>query len=178
MRRTLNIKNKLGFIDGNISKPTDSSDPFFTPGERCNDMIIAWTQHSISFEQRSTIAHANTVANVWNDLRGRFSIQNAPHIFQLTKAISSLVQDVDYVSIYYNTLKSYWDELEIYEPMPLCTCGSVKILTDYNHRSKVMQFLMGLQDSYDSIRAQMLLYDSLPTLNRVLSLIQQEERHK
>ncbi|XP_041025318.1 uncharacterized protein LOC121265695 [Juglans microcarpa x Juglans regia] len=148
MRRALNIKNKLSFIDGNISKPTDSFDPLFTPWEYCNDMIIDWIQHSIGFEHRLTIAHADIATNVWTDLRERFSIQNAPRIFQLTKAISSLVQNADSVSVYYNTLKSYWDELEIYEPMPLCTCGSVKTLTDYNHRTKVMQFLMRLLRLY------------------------------
>ncbi|KAF5468774.1 hypothetical protein F2P56_012899 [Juglans regia] len=157
MRRALNIKNKLGFIDGRISKPIQDSDPLLIPWERCNDMIIAWIQHSVGSEHRSSIAHADTAANVWKDLRERFSIQNAPRIFQLTKSISSLIQDNESVSQYYNQLKSFWDELEIYEPMPTCTCGSLMTLTGYNHRHKVMQFLMGLQDSYDAIRAQILL---------------------
>ncbi|XP_042988862.1 uncharacterized protein LOC122316411 [Carya illinoinensis] len=151
MRRALNIKNKLGFLESKISKPLDS-DPLFLPWERCNDMIIAWLQNSVGPDLRPAIAHAETAAEVWNDLRERFSIKNAPHIFQLTKAVSSLTQDTDSVSIYYNKLKGYWDELEVYEPMPLCTCGSVKTLMEYHHCHKVMQFLMGLQDSYDAIR--------------------------
>ncbi|XP_042984118.1 uncharacterized protein LOC122313306 [Carya illinoinensis] len=175
MRRALNIKNKLGFLESKISKPLDS-DPLFLPWERCNDMIIAWLQNSVGPDLRPTIAHAETAAEVWSDLRERFSIKNAPRIFQLTKAVSSLTQDTDSVSIYYNKLKGYWDELEVYEPMPLCTCGSVKALMEYHHCHKVMQFLMGLQDSYDAIRAQILLSDPLPSLNRVFSLIQQEER--
>ncbi|KAF5455030.1 hypothetical protein F2P56_024649 [Juglans regia] len=141
-------------------------------------MIIAWIQHSVGSEHRSSIAHADTAANVWKDLRERFSIQNAPRIFQLTKSISSLIQDNDSVSQYYNQLKSFWDELEIYEPMPTCTCGSLRTLTGYNHRHKVMQFLMGLQDSYDAIRAQILLQEPLPPLNRIISLVQQEERRR
>lgn len=90
MRRTLNLKNKLGFIDGKISKPTNFSNHFLIAWERCNDMIIVWIQHSISFEHRSTIAHVDTASNIWNDLHEHFSIQNGPRIFQLTKAISSL----------------------------------------------------------------------------------------
>ncbi|KAF5444870.1 hypothetical protein F2P56_033966 [Juglans regia] len=62
--------------------------------------------------------------------------------------------------------------------MPLCTCGSVTTLMKYTHRNKVMQFLMGLNDSYDAIRAQILLHDDLPALNRVISLVQQEERRR
>ncbi|XP_040996208.1 uncharacterized protein LOC121242410 [Juglans microcarpa x Juglans regia] len=154
MRRALNIKNKLGFIDGTIVKPTSNSDPLYAPWERY------------------------TATHVWNDLRERFSIQNAPRIFQLSKSISSLTQEDDFVSQYYNKLKCFWDELEIYEPMPICTCGSVKTLLEYTHKNKVMQFLMGLNDSFDSIRAQILLHDPLPTLNRVLSIVQQEERRR
>lgn len=69
MRRALNIKNKLGFVNGTITKPTNTSDPLFAPWERCNDMVISWIQHSVSSEHRSSIAHAETAASVWNDLR-------------------------------------------------------------------------------------------------------------
>ncbi|XP_042958217.1 uncharacterized protein LOC122293829 [Carya illinoinensis] len=151
MRQALNIKNKLGFIDGTITKPQNTSDPLYAP----------WEPES-----------------VWNDLRERFSIHNAPRIFQLAKSISSSTQDSDSISRYHNKLKTFWDELEIYEPMPTCTCGAVKTLLDYTHTHKVMQFLIGLDDSYDSVRAQILLQDPLPPLNRVLSLVQQEERRR
>ncbi|XP_040987640.1 uncharacterized protein LOC121235357 [Juglans microcarpa x Juglans regia] len=178
MRWALTIKNKLRFINGKILKPSTTADPLYAPWERCNNMVIAWIQQLVNFEHQSSIAHAETAASLWNDLCERFSIQNAPRIFQLTKSISSLTQDDDSVSQYYNKLKSFWDELEIYEPIPSCTCGAVKTLMDYTHRSKVMQFLMGLNDSYDSIRAQILLNDLLLALNRVLSLVQQKERHR
>ncbi|XP_041000737.1 uncharacterized protein LOC121246612 [Juglans microcarpa x Juglans regia] len=178
MHRTLNIKNKLGFIDGTITKPPNTSDPLYAPWECCNDMIIAWIQHSVSSDLRSSIAHADTAESVLNDLKERFSIQNAPRIFQLAKSIFSSTQDSDSISQYHNKLKTLWDELEICEPMPTCTCGAVKTLLDYTHTHKLMQFLIGLDDSYDSVRAQSLLQDPLPPLNRVLSLVQQEERRQ
>ncbi|KAF5460339.1 hypothetical protein F2P56_020217 [Juglans regia] len=175
MRRVLNIKNKFGFVDGKITKPTNTSNPIYSAWERCNDVIIVWILHYISSEHRLNIAHAKTVANVWKALQERFSIQNFLRIFQLTKSISSSTQNTDSISQYYNKLKSYWDELEIYEPMSACTCRVVNTLLESIHRGKVMQFLMGLDDSFDSVRAQILLYDPLPPLNHVLSLVQQEE---
>lgn len=73
------MKNKLSFVDGRITKPTDASDPLFTLWERCNDMIITWIQHSVGLEHRSSIAYVDdSAARVWNDLWERFSIQNAP----------------------------------------------------------------------------------------------------
>ncbi|KAF5441800.1 hypothetical protein F2P56_036989 [Juglans regia] len=178
MRRSLNIKTKLGFIDGTITKPPNTSDPLYAPWEHCNDMIIAWIQHSVSSDLRSSIAHADIAESVWNDLKEHFSIQNAPRIFQLAKSISSSTQDSNSISQYHNKLKTFCDELEIYEPMLTCTCGAVKTLLDFTHTYKVMQFLIGLDDSYDSFRAQSLLQDPLPPLNRVLSLVQQEERRR
>ena len=41
-----------------------------------------------------------------------------------------------------------------------------------------MRFLMGLNDSYLAIRGQILLYEPLPDINRVLSLILQEEKQR
>lgn len=172
MRRALKTKKKLGFIDGKIPKPYNDSDEFYAPWECCNDMIITWIQHSVGLEHRSSIAHAYTTANIWNDLREWFSIQNAPRIFQLIKSISSLTQDDTSVSQYYNQLKGFWDELEIYEPMSIRSCGVVKTLLGYSHKSRVIQLLMELDISYDSVRAQILLHDPLLPLNRVLSLVQ------
>ena len=42
----------------------------------------------------------------------------------------------------------------------------------------VMTFLMGLNESYSQIRAQILLIDHLPSINKVFSFIIQEERQR
>lgn len=63
------------------SKLSSTANPLSAPWERCNDMLIAWIQRSVGFEHRSSIAHAETAAVLWNDLRERFSIQNASRIF-------------------------------------------------------------------------------------------------
>ena len=47
---------------------------------------------------------------------------------------------------------------------------------DYLQQEFVMQFLMGLNESFAHVRAQILLLDHLPPLNKVLYLVVQEER--
>ena len=42
----------------------------------------------------------------------------------------------------------------------------------------VMTLLMGLNESYSQIRAQILLIDHLPSINKVFSFIIQEERQR
>ena len=41
-----------------------------------------------------------------------------------------------------------------------------------------MKFLVVLNDSYASVRGQILLIKSLPTVNKVFSLVSQEERQR
>ncbi|KAL4597734.1 hypothetical protein ACB092_11G010400 [Castanea dentata] len=51
-----------------------------------------------------------------------------------------------------------------------------KKLSDLQHQDLVMQFLVGLNDSYAQVRAQILLMDPLPSINELYSLLIQEER--
>ena len=41
-----------------------------------------------------------------------------------------------------------------------------------------MSFLMGLNESFAQVRGQLLLMDPLPPINKVFSLVSQEERHR
>jgi hypothetical protein len=43
---------------------------------------------------------------------------------------------------------------------------------------QLIQFLLGLHDSFNAIRGQVLLMDPLPSINRAYSLILQEERQR
>ncbi|KAF5460183.1 hypothetical protein F2P56_020070 [Juglans regia] len=108
----------------------------------------------------------------------RFSPQNGPRIYELKKALANLSQDTDTVSIYYGKLKSLWDELSIYDPLPVCSCDSTKVISDRYQRDCVIQFLMGLHDSFTNVRDQLMLIDPLPPVTKVFSYIQQQERHR
>ena len=86
------------------------------------------------------------------------------------------------VEDYYTKFKALVDELANYQTIPLCkclcTCGSQRIGSDLSDRDQVMRFLMGLNDYYSAIRGQILLYEPLPDINKVLSLILQEEKQR
>ena len=83
---------------------------------------------------------------------------------------------------YYTKFKALLDKLANYQTMPMCkcscTCGAQRTTSDLHDCDQVMRFLMGLNDSYLAIRGQILLYELLPDINRVLSLILQEERQR
>ena len=69
-----------------------------------------------------------------------------------------------------------WDELKNYQPVPICQCGGMKAYIDYQQQEYMMQFLMGLNESYGGIRGQILMLDRLPPVAKIFNLVVQEER--
>lgn len=134
-------------------------------------MIVSWIQNSISPSIKSSVVFVDDASEIWLDLQDRLSQQNGPHIFQLKKNLASFLQDHDSVSVYYGKLKTLWDELSIYDPIPACNCGTMKTLLDRHQRDCVFQFLMGLHDKYSNVRDQIMLLDPLPSVTKVFSLI-------
>ena len=92
--------------------------------------------------------------------------------------MNGLVQGSDDVSCYYTKLKMLWDELKDFRPIPTCTCGGMKALIEYQQHAYVMQFLMGLNESYTQIQTQILMQDPPPSINKVFSLVVQDERQR
>ena len=146
--------------------------------ERCNDMVVSWLQNSISMPLRSSVAFVDGAQEIWCELRERFAQQNGPRIYELKRALNNLTQGEDTSSVYYGKLKTLWDELAVYESIPPCSCGNMATLTERYQRDCVIQFLMGLNDSYSNIRDQVMMLEPLPAVNKMLSDIQQQERQR
>ncbi|KAL5797591.1 hypothetical protein ACOSQ2_002411 [Xanthoceras sorbifolium] len=59
-------------------------------------------------------------------------------------------------------LKILWDELKDFQLVPVCNRGGMKIWVNYQQHEYVMQFFVGLNESYSAIRVQILMLDLLP----------------
>lgn len=65
-----------------------------------------------------------------------------------------------------------------YESIPNCFCGGLKVVVEHQNRDWVMKFLMGLDEFYKAIIAQVFLNKPFPSLNEVYAIIQQEKRRQ
>lgn len=54
----------------------------------------------------------------------------------------------------------------------------MKVISDHYQRDCLIQFLMGLHDSFSNVQDQIMLIDPLPPVTKVFSYIQQWERHQ
>ena len=57
----LNAKNKVGFIDGSITEPKDSSHPTYSSWKKCNNMVLSWLKVEIRIMVPKLVA-ANNVS--------------------------------------------------------------------------------------------------------------------
>ncbi|KAJ4821341.1 Retroelement pol polyprotein-like [Rhynchospora pubera] len=186
VRNALRAKNKLGFIDGTVVKPKSGGkdDSLSDMWDMCNSMLVSWLFNSIDSDLQPSIAYCETVKELWDDLKERFSVGNAPRIYQLKSEIAAAKQHGNSVVAYYTRLKGLWDELSSHAPVPFCTCGGCtcnltsKLLKD-REDEKIHQFLMGLDDSvFGNVRTHILGMDPMPSLSKVYSMVVQEERHR
>lgn len=148
-------KNKQGFVNGEISKPTDETSAEFVAWRSNNSTICGWMFNSIDISIQPSVAGHKIALEMWTDLKERYFVVNGPHIHQLKTEYTTLRQKGMTVVTYYNKFKALWDELYSGEDITCgCTCDAAAKLRARMERDKTHDFLMGLDDEqYGPIRA-------------------------
>ena len=177
MVMVVTTKNKLVFVNDMLPCPS-STDLLFAIWSRCNSVVSSWILNSVSKEIVDSLLYLDSISTISSDLYERFQQGNKPRIFQIKQYLLGLTRGTSNVSTYYTHLKILWDELKEFRLISVCTCGALKTWLSFQEQELVMQFLMGLNDSYSSIRGQILLQEPLLSLSRVFSLIVQEVRQR
>ncbi|KAL5787410.1 hypothetical protein ACOSP7_004359 [Xanthoceras sorbifolium] len=153
MTLALNSKNKLGFVNGSIKAPSEETDPEgYATWSRCNDMVHSWIVNTLNPDISDSVIYYSTAHEVWEDLHIAYRRQE-----QLP------------ISTYYTKMKRLWDELASYND---ATHGAQQ------DQQKLMQFLMGLNDSSSAIHGQILLMNPLPSVRQAYSSVSQEEKQR
>ncbi|KAL1293734.1 hypothetical protein AAHE18_19G093000 [Arachis hypogaea] len=177
MKKALNAKRKLGFISSTIPRPDPVADPDQFENWQCvNDIVSTWILNLVSKEIATSLVYVDSAKELCHDLKERFEHGNGPRIFELKRELTNLKQGAMTVSQYFTRIKMLWEELSSYRPMP-CNCGDSHSMHDFLQSKYVHYFLMGLDESFAQICAQIMLMEPLPAINKVLSLVVQEERH-
>lgn len=63
VRMALNVRNKLGFIDGTVLKPL-SDHPSYGSWSRCNDLVATWLMNSISKKIGQSLLYISTAEGI------------------------------------------------------------------------------------------------------------------
>lgn len=146
-------RNKIGFINGSVLRMhfEGNSRKIW---DRCNAIVISWLTCNVSKELFSGILYSTSAHQVWLVLKERFDKINGSRLYQLHRNIFTLTQGVSTVSAYFTKLKNLWDEYDSILPTPSCDCSKAKEFVEQMHYQRLLQFLMGLNDSYSQARGK------------------------
>lgn len=125
MMVTLLGRNKLGFVDGSISRETYG----YALGylwDRCNAVVVTWLTENVSRDLLSGILFRSDAHLVWKELEERFNRINGSRLYALHKEIFTLTQGTNSVLVFYSKLKNLWDEYDSMMPPPSCSCEKSK----------------------------------------------------
>jgi len=173
----LEIKNKLGFVDGSCDRPTDN--PILAKQwDRCNSVVLSWILSSVTEELFLGQVFSKIVSHVWNELKETYDKVDGSVTFNLHQKINSLTQNGGSVSDYYHKLNALWRQFDALVKLPNCTCNASAEFTKHTQLIKLMQFLMGLDDVYLPIRSSILTTDPLPSVKTAFSIVSREESHR
>ncbi|KAK9678247.1 hypothetical protein RND81_11G198700 [Saponaria officinalis] len=181
----LGSKNKQGFLTGKTTMPTVTSGKY-QQWFRCDNMVKCWILNSMVSGIKEGFMSAKSTKQLWNEILERYGQSNGPQLYQLKKELRNLSQDNLTVAAYFTKMKKFWDDIEEIEGFPECSCGVMenctcnilKKILDSSSKEKVLTFLMGLNDTYDTLRTQILSTEPMPTINKVYSFVQQIESQK
>ncbi|XP_059306480.1 uncharacterized protein LOC132057912 [Lycium ferocissimum] len=67
-------------------------------------------------------------------------------------------------------LKDYWDKLDVSIPPP-CSCYEAKPYVEHTRNVRLLQFLVGLNESYSQVRSEILQHKSALSINEAYSMV-------
>lgn len=85
--------------------------------------------------------------------------------------------------MFINELKSMWEELKSYRPLPHCSCDSCKVdcfekFVTSQQKDYVFKFLNVLNKPYAIVRSQAIMMRPFPSLDEAYNLIIREESQR
>ncbi|XP_071704892.1 uncharacterized protein [Rutidosis leptorrhynchoides] len=153
MTLALKTKNKFSFVDKTVVKDTTN--------EILKELYLG--------QVFSTVA-----SEIWVELKETYDRVDGSMVFNLHQKINSLTQNGTTLSEYYHSLNSFWKQFDAMVEIP----NNSDELKAHHVMIKLMQFLMGLDDSYYSLRSAILTTESLPSIKTAYSILSREESHR
>ncbi|GJS95882.1 ribonuclease H-like domain-containing protein [Tanacetum coccineum] len=147
MLLALEGKNKIGFNDGSCKR------------SNTDEVLGKQAKH------------------VWKELKETYDKVDGSIMFGLLNQINTLKQNGSSIADYYHKLNALWKQYDAMIELPKCVCNAFEGFKKHNQLLNLMQFLMGLDDSYMQIRSSILSRETLPDVRSAYATISSEDQN-
>ncbi|GJY03740.1 putative RNA-directed DNA polymerase [Tanacetum coccineum] len=173
----LHTKNKIGFITRKCVRD-ENEGPLQQQWDRCNAVVLSWLLGCVSPELYKGQVFCNNSKNVWDELKETYDKQDRSVIYNLHHKIYTLTQSGMSLSEYYHECNSLWRQFDSLVDLPACVCEGSDKLKEHAQLLRLMQFLMGLDDVYGSVRSIILTSDPIPDVKSAFATLSRDESHR
>ncbi|XP_048502864.1 uncharacterized protein LOC125498655 [Beta vulgaris subsp. vulgaris] len=153
----LSARNKLGFVDGSISKPSGNAN-LLKIWTRCNDLVISCFLASLDQVIARSILYFKTAREIWLNLEERFGNFSGTELYSLQQQLNDVTQEEDEnISEFFTRIKSLWDMIDGLDPIPACVCTGcncniTKLILKSQQNARLLCFLMKANQKYALVK--------------------------
>ncbi|KAI5327777.1 hypothetical protein L3X38_027173 [Prunus dulcis] len=164
-------RSKLGFVNGTIEAPEDSSPEY--EAWLCKDqLVMSWLLNSMDPKLFEIFSFSESSLSLWKAVKDMYGNQNnAARVFQLKRNLASLQQGDKSFVHHLGCMKNMWNELDMYRPHTI----DAAILLKRSEEDKIFHLLASLGSKYEDLRSHILMNPELPSFASVCTTIQREE---
>ncbi|GKD67315.1 ribonuclease H-like domain-containing protein [Tanacetum coccineum] len=140
--------------------------------------IVLLMEYVKGLIQMRFLIFSKRVKHVWEELKETYDKVDGSIKFGLRHKISTLKQNGLSIADHYHKLNALWKQYDATIELPKCVCNASESFKKHNQMLKLMQFLMGLDNSYMQIRCFILCREVLPDVKSAYATISSEESHR
>ncbi|XP_070018372.1 uncharacterized protein LOC142172794 [Nicotiana tabacum] len=124
------------------------------------------------------MAYSSNASEVWNDLKERFDKVDCSRNFQIHRVFAIARQGTSSISTYFSKLRALWVEFDSLAPIPGHDAANSREFVQFMEHQKLLQFLIGLNESYEQTRSQLLMMILVPSVNNAYSMLMERESQR
>ncbi|OMO58863.1 Zinc finger, CCHC-type [Corchorus capsularis] len=181
MRNFLKGKGLWKYVTGDkkCPRPQDGLENFVSEYEEWeinNSKILTWIANCVIPSISMLLGRFNTAKEVWDFLEKRYVQTDLARRYKLEMDLAALKQKRGQsISDFHSEMQVIWDQLAAMEPK---WTVDAELYYQFREASRLVQFLMALQDEFESVRASILHRVPRPSVDAVISELMAEETRR
>ena len=174
----LKTKGLTEYVLGMVEEPANKASPEWKKWSVTDSLILAWMLNSLIPAIAMSVEALPTASAVWSMLFTRYSGKgNLMLMSQIEDKIHAVRQGDRSVLVYVNELQHLWADLDQCDPLEIPHAESMELARKWVERRRVVQFLKGLDQAFESRHAAILHQKRLMSLDEAIVVMSQEEVH-